>query len=84
MSSIINKLPLLISKQSRISKKLIRNSLFNQVQYVNYSTTQTNANVIKKHTLKDQIVQKIKVGGPITIHDYMKIVLTAPNSVSNF
>lgn len=69
------------SSKLRLSRNVIRCSLFNQVQFVNYTTTtQTNANVIKKHTLKDQIVQKIKIGGPITIHDYMKVVLTAPNS----
>ena len=81
MPCILNKLPM-ISTSLKLSRNVIRNSLYNQVQTVNYTTTtQTNTNVIKKHILKDQIVQKIKIGGPITIHDYMKIVLTAPNSV---
>jgi len=79
MSSILTKLPA-ISAQLKLSRNVIRSSLYNQVQLTNYTTTQTNTNVIKKHTLKDQIVQKIKIGGPITIYDYMKIVLTAPNS----
>lgn len=83
MSSILNKLPL-ISTQLKSTRNLIRSSqsINHLIQLTNYTTTQTNANVIKKHTLKDQIVQRIKIGGPITINDYMKIVLTAPNSVS--
>lgn len=59
----------------------LSNQLSNQQLSKSYTTTQTNEKTIKRHTLKDQIVQKIKIGGPITIRDYMKIVLTAPNSV---
>lgn len=76
---------MLLSKLPRITaglpRQLVRSGLSSQLLQ-NYTTTQTNEKVIKRHTLKDQIVQRIKIGGPISIRDYMKIVLTAPNSVS--
>ena len=77
---LLSKLPL-----ARLPRHLtgLSSSLSSQLAK-SYTTTQTNEKVIKRHTLKDQIVQKIKISGPISIRDYMKIVLTAPNSVSVF
>ena len=83
MPCILNRLQL-ISTKLRLTRNVIRLSSINRNQYANYTTTQTNANVIKRHTLKDQILQRLKATGPITINEYMKIVLTAPNSVSYY
>lgn len=49
-----------------------------------YQSTQSIPNQARRYTLKDQIIQKIKFTGPITIHEYMRSVLTSPNSVSHF
>lgn len=47
-----------------------------------YQSTQSIPNQARRFSLKDQIIQKIKFTGPITIHEYMRSVLTSPNSVS--
>lgn len=78
---LLSKLGRLPRISTGLSRHLARGGLSSQPAQC-YTTTQTNEKVIKRHTLKDQIVQKIKIGGPISIRDYMKIVLTAPNSVS--
>lgn len=41
-------------------------------------TNESKNNSINNHTLLDEIVQRIKVSGPITVSDYMKMSLTHP------